>query len=685
MLWIGLMTFGALQAQDNGPQERDAGVIPGLHSGLLFQPRGSLILATGVWTAVVRFQHSEVKTQADALRRQFSEISETLTNLNRRQGNETYTPRDEQSRRTFFLNYMLEMWFREKTWMETEVRAAEQEITELKTELRLSRRQRALIPFLGDGLKWLFGTSTEKDTERLHNQIKNVQASVGELHHITELQATLIGALKKEQTTNKRNIALLAEKMSELEITLAENENANHMILVNIRRENDLQRIISSAIRTAGATVMAFRHEVQKIVQAMAHTQQGKVTPTILHPKNLKITLQTIKQHLPEGWVPAVSLSDTPAEIYNVLEIDALAVKGGWEVHIKIPLKCQPYGDFHLYQVKPVPTHFVNSTMALETEAPAEYFAISRDQRLHIEAGSQDIEKCKHSSRKTICRDFSPLIQESRTGCLYNAFRDNRDKADTECVRKVVRSSPQIYALSAKKWLYALPHEELFALQCVGNEEPTKGFRLQGTGIFALPPGCAAMGDRYIVPAHLRREAEKAEHFQMDDLTHFKLDLNLSVLFSRIPVTKALNQTVLKEIVATMPTTEEEDPMLTELKERIENWTETPTSEDTTGTSFLGHTSISLGTAGIIGVIVLAFLLYRKTSGNPTTVVQTPQHVPVTHPVEQSATALIALQTRIHHLEQAYQELKSEVEATRKMEGSVTELQKKYEEMVMLL
>ena len=44
-----------------GVSEPDKEVVPGLHSGLLFQPKGSLVLATSAWTAVVRFEEEEVQ------------------------------------------------------------------------------------------------------------------------------------------------------------------------------------------------------------------------------------------------------------------------------------------------------------------------------------------------------------------------------------------------------------------------------------------------------------------------------------------------------------------------------------------------------------------------------------------------------------------------------------------------
>ena len=214
--------------------------------------------------------------------------------------------------------------------------------------------------------------------------------------------------------------------------------------------------------------------------------------------------------------------------------------------------------------------------------------------------------------------------------------------------------------------------------------EPSKGFRLQGTGVFSLPLGCAAMGESYIVPAHLKSGPKESSGFQMDDLTHFKISLNLSTIYSRLPATKELNQTVLKAIIDTMPASEQEDPRLLELKRRVKDWKGTPT-EDATGASFLSHTSISLGTTGVIGVIILTIILCRR-KGNGTQFVQLPQPAQLPNPAEIATSSLLTtLQRRITDLERDCSELQVEVGKFQKMEKFIVEIQKKYDALSALL
>ena len=133
-----------------------------------------------------------------------------------------------------------------------------------------------------------------------------------------------------------------------------------------------------------------------------------------------------------------------------------------------------------------------------------------------------------------------------------------------------------------------------------------------------------------------------------------------------------------------MPASEQEDPRLLELKRRVKDWKGTPT-EDATGASFLSHTSISLGTTGVIGVIILTIILCRR-KGNGTQFVQLPQPAQLPNPAEIATSSLLTtLQRRITDLERDCSELQVEVGKFQKMEKFILEIQKKYDELSALL
>ena len=673
-----------MDAADSATSTGTDDITPGLRNGLLYRPRGQLTLATGTWTAVIRFREKEVAEQAQIIREQFLRIDQSLEEVD----TEMSTNRTvEGVRHLQFLAEMRKMWEHERAWMEAELRTGEAEVKELQIELSLSRRARGLINALGSGFKWLFGTATEEDTKRLHKDIKGLEIQTGKLHHLAELQATLIGTISKNQKRNTRNLAALAKKAMDLERSLAVTRAADHLTMTNIRRELDFINLMASAIRTASAAVMTFHHEIRKISRAMVHTQQGIVTPTLLPPAILAATMREITNHLPEGWVPAVPNSVTPATKYKFLSISAVALADGWEVHIQIPLQFRSYSQFQLYQVTSVPTHFPNSSIAMETKVPSKYFAISRDQRLHLEASQEEINKCRQTKGHTMCLGLTPLIKERREGCLYHAFRDDHEKAAQECSTVLVQPKPQLHQVTKNKWLYVFPQEETFSMQCTGEAQHMKAFRLQGTGVFSLPVGCAAMGDRYLVPAHLQRQAQKAEEVQLRDITRFKIKIDRKMYEAQSPGGKILNQTELIKIMEAAPKDDPGTPILAELQRKLEDWEE-PVDSLELPAGLVSHTSLSLGALSLLGVIGL--IIFRCVRGRRGTVERTVNQHASAPPAPYSAASaplpdLEPLHFRLARLEAITGELQEKVERVVIQEVTLAKLQKKYDQLTALL
>ena len=611
--------------QTSGLQDAD---IPGLSSGLLFSSHGPLVLATGEWILVTRFRSRPTQAQAKTIREHFQQIEAAITSLpdldikpSRAGGNrsyslppgeENYVEREMRRRQTLRTNLAM-MWKRERVWMEYELDASELEMNNLSKKLKRSRKTRGLLPFVGDAMKWAFGTSTEKDTKRLHKQIKEVEVGVGKLHHLIDLQTTIIGSLRANQKTEQANLKNLANETQQMFNSLVRIQTSvTDMWItthVTIRQEIDFSQTVASAIRTAGAAVLAHRQTVHELSQAMAHTQSGKVTPVILPLKALEATLNEIQGKLPEGWTYAQPPYKNTADLYQMLTLNALATREGWEVHISIPLRYRPYGTYQLHKITPIPTHFVNSTTALVTIADAEYFAISSDHRLHFSMGTEDLKGCIEQRDVTYCKEFTPLIKEQRKGCLYDAFRGNTQKTDAACRRRVLRPPPQLYTIARNRWVYVLPEPEIFSLECVGSQTPSKIFKLQGTGVFKLPPGCAAIGDRFIVPAHLCRTGSTQVNGSLDYLTHFEINLSMESLLDRIPEEAKVPQIDLLGLIEKLPADRQLDVTLTTLKEQVKNW---KIKDSPGGTwSVTIATNMTFSVLGAMAVVVVIAILCR--------------------------------------------------------------------------
>ena len=82
----------------------------------------------------------------------------------------------------------------EHKWLLAEALRAKKDIQDFKSSLTSQgkRNKRGLINAVGHGLKFLFGTATVKDIDKLNNKWQELENEGQLMHHLVEEQATLL-------------------------------------------------------------------------------------------------------------------------------------------------------------------------------------------------------------------------------------------------------------------------------------------------------------------------------------------------------------------------------------------------------------------------------------------------------------------------------------------------------------
>ena len=299
--------------------------------GLLFQPAGQLVLATGKWTLIVRLDNAEFEKQKDTIRAQIAGITDALADTRRRipKGGHGEREEEELSRMARFYGAVERAWRQEKEWMLRELKAAEKRIAGVLSGGNTRRRARGLIPFIGAGLKFLFGTATEEETTRLHKEVKGMQVEAGRLRHIQELQATLIGRLAKEERQGRKDLHALANKTNQIIDMMSNSRDQSRAVHRHLRQEVDVTRAVGVAARTAGAAVLTFKQEAEALTRAMGYAQEGQLVADIISPRAMEHALGSVRAHLPEGWTLAVPDSLWARQGYGGLTMSAIPLSGG--------------------------------------------------------------------------------------------------------------------------------------------------------------------------------------------------------------------------------------------------------------------------------------------------------------------------------------------------------------------
>ena len=105
--------------------------------------------------------------------------------------------------------------------------------------------------------------------------------------------------------------------------------------------------------------------------------------------------------------------------------------------------------------------------------------------------------------------------------------------AKRSCTRRVVPLRWELKRIGRQHWAYTFPNEEAVYLQC-GDRVADGSLRLQGTGVVEVPSGCAAVGDHFLIPAHLEGGQTVVEGPQLEDMAIFDTTTSLKQILQQV-------------------------------------------------------------------------------------------------------------------------------------------------------
>ena len=609
-VWWFILMLAAAESSRGGAAELRT-------PGLLFEPAGQLTVATGKWTLVIRLQDQEVRKQEGRIREQIDGITEALSDSRKqipRSDGEGGEEEELRQMRRFYTSAE-RAWTQERRWMLRELDMAGEKVTGTLKEGRRVRKVRGLIPFIGAGLSYLFGTATEEETTNLHKEIRGVQVEAGELRHVQELQATLVGRLAKEERQGRKDLHALANRTNEIITVMAKTRDRSRAVHRHLRQEIEVTRAVGVAARTAGAAVMTFRQETETLTRAMAHAQEGRLTAAIISPRALARAMAAVQAQLPHGWAVAVPESTGAQLGYHGLSVSAVPLSGGYEVHVRVPLRQLGGSRFDLYRVTALPEWLSNRTVGVVTEAGADWFAITPDQRLHLGLSNEDMAQCHRKSKWTTCEDLPHAIREDRDGCLYQAFRRNDEAAKKTCRRRLTTLRGQLKRVGGRHWAYAFPEKETFTLQCAGKASGG-AVHLLGSGVFEVPSGCAAMGDRLVIPARLDGGRTTVSEPRLDNFTVFDTTTNLREVLRGVSAVGTEGDDLagipLLDIADGLPDEAIVDSTIAQVKTALREDYRPPASEDGVGGWALAAREHGPLTVSTVVLVALAAVAVRR-------------------------------------------------------------------------
>ena len=116
---------------------------------------------------------------------------------------------------------------REETkYLRTLKENVETEVTQIMHQVHNSSQQhrskRSLLPFVGEGLSWLFGVVSDRDLNEIRFQMNNLALNQKQIIHVFEKELSLINESRALIHENRQSIIEIVGSIRKLELTMKE-------------------------------------------------------------------------------------------------------------------------------------------------------------------------------------------------------------------------------------------------------------------------------------------------------------------------------------------------------------------------------------------------------------------------------------------------------------------------------
>ena len=114
----------------------------------------------------------------------------------------------------------------ETKYLRTLKENVETEVTQIMHQVHNSSQQyrskRSLLPFVGEGLYWLFGVVSDRDLNEIRFQVNNLELNQKRIIHVVEKELSLINEYRALIHENRQSIIEIVGSIRKLELTMKE-------------------------------------------------------------------------------------------------------------------------------------------------------------------------------------------------------------------------------------------------------------------------------------------------------------------------------------------------------------------------------------------------------------------------------------------------------------------------------
>jgi hypothetical protein len=369
-----------------------------------------------------------------------------------------------------------------------------------------SRNKRLVVaPVVGTVLKFLFGTADNNDVVTIHRRIEELGTVVNKIHHINEVQATLLQTLHNDNAAQDVFLDKLTSATNNLMTNLARLRKDFDSTAKREEFERRAMFTLLANIEIVRDTIDRADNMIQDLLIDVSAIAAGKIPPHLLPPDLLVEGLQAVSKVLPNG---NTLLSPTSSGVlwdyYHLTIVNSIVLQDGLRLFIDLPI-IVPRSTFDLYNIIPFPTQIPSTNNFTIIEIMYPFLALSKDHDYYVPLTPTEIEAC-HPIPSPVCIQQFPIWKATgATSCeLSIVLRDDQAIAEN-CKMSVINTSDsKLVFLYENFWAYFFPYATTVRFNCNGNVPNPAPMSLIGSGTLIVPTHCTAQSKNFFIRAGIR-------------------------------------------------------------------------------------------------------------------------------------------------------------------------------------
>ena len=395
--------------------------------------------------------------------------------------------------------------------------------TTFKSYTLLKRRKRGLFNFIGDGLQFLFGVSTDSDLSDIRQAIKSLNRNQQKIAHLTKQSLSLYNMTRDSVQRNRDRINEINAGVRELFQTL----NIQNNKINNIELFLNLYIKLNSILANARELLNELSTHLNDLTDIINHLSLGRIAPNVISPVRLAFILNEVKNKLP----PSLTLPyETNKNIWNYYKtVRATTSMNNNKIYIMLDLPLINKNKlFTLYKVFNLPLPYTKikkestANLVARYRLDSEGVAINREKTQYIELNKKQLHDCTKQDT-SFCELKNPILPyNTHRSCVLALINPNQAKINKYC-KVLVDYKPRLPIATYVEdglWIISSTHPITFSVAC-DRRHYSKTMKVEPpVDILKIEPSCTAYSDYLSLPPFYRLSSK----YVLEDKTEYLRD-----------------------------------------------------------------------------------------------------------------------------------------------------------------